>query len=265
MPESSRQGDLFGGGWSAATAPPVAAGAPAPRALDDAALLAAMQQAGQANCAALAAEILERRLDAVPELEALCRRLKGFGLTHPVREQVVALETLAALGGAQAVNAVERLIAERIVEGPGLRNALAAAAALKARLPAEAVMAALNSEDPALRAAACRSARFCRLAQPRLIELLEDLHAEVAGNAAITLGEMGHQAAKPRLMHMIEAAPSAEIIGALVAIEDEECLVKLGRLAARRPDLHRDICDALGDSEHPVAARILRRLGNAIG
>jgi hypothetical protein len=48
-------------------------------------------------------EVVERRMiAAVPSLEQLCRRLKGFGRAHPVRKKVNALETLGVLGGQQA-------------------------------------------------------------------------------------------------------------------------------------------------------------------
>jgi hypothetical protein len=44
----------------------------------------------------LAAEVVARRLvAAVPALEELCRRFKGFGRLHPVREQLTALDALA--------------------------------------------------------------------------------------------------------------------------------------------------------------------------
>ncbi len=84
------QGDLFAGsGWPATppASPVVSLAMPAPKELDDAALAAAMAYAGLANCTALAAEVVERRLlAAVPALEDLCRRFKGFGRAYPVRE-----------------------------------------------------------------------------------------------------------------------------------------------------------------------------------
>lgn len=261
MPHQPGQADLFGGGGWNAPPPQTAAAPEAGQTLDDAALLAAIRQAGQRNCAPLAAEIAARRLaGAVPALEDLCRRFKGFGRDHPVREQVVALETLAALGGAQAANAVERLILERVVEGPGLHTALAAAAALKARLPADIVIAALDAESPSLRALACRCARFAQPTLPRLLERLEDPQGAVAREAAITLGRLGHREAKLRLMRLLQDAPTAEIIEALAAIEDEDCFVHLGRLAAMRPDLRPAVCEALSGVEHPLAEKILRRL-----
>jgi len=258
------QGDLFaGGGWPAtAYASPIASlSTPAPKELDDAALAAAMAYASLARCTALAAEVLERRLlAAVPALEDLCRRFKGFGRAYPVREQVIALETLAALGGPQATAAIARLIGERIVEGPGLRAALAAAAVVKARLPADILSEALDDADPGLRALASRCARFCPHTIPRMIELLDDLHADVTSAAAIALGQMGRREAMPVLLRMIRSAPVAETIDALASIADDDCFVELGRLAERQPNLRDAVCEALEGLDHPRAIIVLRRL-----
>jgi HEAT repeat protein len=258
------QGDLFAGcGWAAT--PPASAivslAMPAPNELDDAALAGAMAYASHSTCAALAAEVVERRvLAAVPALEDLCRRFKGFGRSQQVREQVIALETLAALGGTQASAAITRLIGERIVEGPGLRAALAAAAVVKARLPASTLSEALDDADPGLRALACRCARFCPNTIPRMIELLDDLHADVTNAAAVSLGQMGRRESMPVLLSMIRSAPVAETIDALASIADDDCFVELGRLAERQPNLRDAVCEALEGLDHPRAIIVLRRL-----
>jgi len=258
------QGDLFAaGGWAAAlpAAVAVSPAIPQPKTMDDAGLAAGMANASLANCAALAAEVVERRLlAAVPALEDLCRRFKGFGRAHPIREQVIALETLAALGGPQATAAVTRLIAERIIEGPGLRAAFAAATILRARLPAGILSEALNDADPELRALACRCSRFCPPTIPRLIGLLADLQAGVASAAAVSLGRMGRREAMPVLLRMIRSAPTAEMIDALASIADDDCFVELGRLAERQPNLRDAVCEALEGLDHPRAVVVLRRL-----
>jgi hypothetical protein len=258
------QGDLFdSSGWppmvpAAMAAAPVL---PNPKMLDDAALVAAIPYAGQAACVALAAEVIERSLlAAVPALEDLCRRFQGFGRLHPVREQTIALETLAALSGAQANAAVSRLISDRIIEGPGLQTAFKAAVALKTHLPADIVSAALDELEPAMRALACRCARFWPKAVPRLIELLDDLHANVAGAAAVTLGEMGRREAMPHLKRLVQTTPSAEAVEALVEIADDDCFVLLGRIVETQANLRQIVCQALDGVDHPRAGIILRRL-----
>lgn len=258
------QGDLFdAGGWSAVAPAGVVAISilSSPKALDDAALIAAIPYAGLATCDMLAAEVVARRLvAAVPALEVLCRRFKGFGRLHPVREQMIALDTMAALGGQLATTAVTRLISEGVIEGPGLRRALAAAVVLKACLPADIVLASLSDSEPEMRALACHCARFWPQAVPRLIELLDDLHADVADAAAVTLGEMGRNEAKSHLMRLIQTAPSVKVVDALVAIADDNCFVLLGRVAQKHADLYPMICQALSEVDHPRAVTVLRRL-----
>jgi hypothetical protein len=258
------QGDLFdAGGWSVAVPVEVVAPSilPDPKALDNTALVAAIPYAGLAACDMLAAEVVARRLvAAVPALEELCRRFKGFGRLHPVREQMTALDTMAALGGTLASAAVTRLVSEGIIEGPGLRTAFAAAVVLKARLPADIVLVSLGDAEPVMRALACYCARFWPQAVPRLIELLDDLHADVADAAAVTLGEMERREAMPRLMRLIQTAPSVQAVDALVAIADDNCFVLLGRVAQKHADLRQKVCQALSEVDNPRAATVLRRL-----
>ncbi len=260
---ANAQGDLFAaGGWPEAAVEAVAISVSlSPKDLDDAALLAAVPYAKLGDCEMLSAELVERRLAAAaPALEALCRRFRGFGRTHPVREQIIALNTLAALGGAASSAAVTRLVAEGIIERPGLRTAFTAAAVLKARLPADIVLAALGDAEPAMRALACQCARFWPQAAPRLLELLHDLHEDVANAAAVTLGGMGRREAMSRLMRLIETAPSAKALDALVTIADDNCFVLLGRIAQTNPELRPMLCEALTDVDHPVVIAVLRHL-----
>ena len=96
--------------------------------LDDASLIAAIPGASLANCHALVTDAVRRRLAAaVPALESLCRRFRGFGLHHAVPEQVAALTALAALGGRGAGAAAARIIVDDVVQGPGLASAISAA------------------------------------------------------------------------------------------------------------------------------------------
>src|SRR5215469_16496783 len=104
--------------------------------LDDDTLIAAIPPASLGDCRSLAAEAGRRRLvGAIAALEALCRRFQGFGIEHTIPEQTAALGALAGIGGGEAARAVTRIIVERIVQGPGLNNALEAAAQLGVSLP----------------------------------------------------------------------------------------------------------------------------------
>ena len=115
--------------------------------LDDTSLIAAIPHASLGDCRGLASEAGRRQLvGAIVALEALCRRFRGFGLEHPVAEQTAALEALAEMGGSEAGRAVKRIIVEKIVQGPGLNNALKAAARLGVGLPANVIVSLLRHE-----------------------------------------------------------------------------------------------------------------------
>src|SRR5579872_3177736 len=127
-----------------------------PARLSDAELIAVLPRARQVEVAALTREAVQRRLaNAIPALEALCRRFSGFGSDREVTEQTAALRCLAGLGGSRAAEAVTGLIASGAVRGPGLRVALEAAATLGCRLPSNVVAEALRDGNPAIREAAC--------------------------------------------------------------------------------------------------------------
>jgi hypothetical protein len=83
-----------------------------PDSAEDARLLAALPHASLADSLALAAEAGRRRMTAaIPALEALCRRFSGFGADRIVREQAAAIDALAQIAGADAAQALARLIA----------------------------------------------------------------------------------------------------------------------------------------------------------
>ena len=229
--------------------------------LADTAVIAALPDAGLATAPSLAAEAARRRLvGALPALERLCRRLTGFGADRLVPEQAAALDALAAIGGEEARRAVARLIAHRIVRGPTLAVALSVAARLGASLPPPRLAELLGDADPSLRAAACRCVRSAGPHLGLLIELLDDLHSDVAAAAAITLGRIGRTEARPPLLGLLRRQPSAEVIEALAPIADDEVIVALGRVARAIPDLTQTVLDALDQLEGARAARIALEL-----
>src|SRR5256885_2156090 len=211
--------------------PADAGGLPSPAELSDDALAPAIPGGDLGAAPALAAEAGRRRLAAaVPALEALCRRFCGFGLERVVPEQAAAIEALRAIGGPDAAQAVARLIARSVVQGPGLRGAVAAAAELRSNLPIAVLSSLLRHPDPGVRADACRCARPDPKTISVLIDLLDDLNGAVARSAACALGRMGRTEARTMLIHLLREAPSAEIIDASASIADEDCIVRLGRI-----------------------------------
>jgi hypothetical protein len=264
---SDTQLDLFAGSGSptAPHSPPSAGSRPIPPAeLDDAALLAAIPTSGVTDGPALAAEAGRRRLAAaVPVLADYCRRFAGFGTQHPVREQIAALDALGTIGGADAANAVARIIVSGWVQGPTLASAVSTAARLQSRLPTEQTLTLLRHVDPAVRADGCHLARHGPDIVATLIDLLSDLHREVSIAAACALGRMGRPEAAPLLKQALRQSPSLPVIEAVPPIADEECIVLLGRIARSSSDLNAAACDALDAIEHPVAERLAARLREA--
>ncbi len=97
-----------------------------PDSFEDEELLAALPHAGFADSVALTAEVGRRCLSAaIPALEALCRRFSGFGADRIVPEQAAAIDALAQIAGADAAQALARLIARRTVQGLAYNEPLA--------------------------------------------------------------------------------------------------------------------------------------------
>ncbi len=231
--------------------------------LTDAALVSAIPDAGLAACQALADEAARRKLAAaVPALEALCRRFKGFGLQHRIPEQTASLQALAAIGGPDAVAAVRRIVAGEVVAGPGQRDAVHAAAALRCILPEPMAAALLLHADPQVRAEACRCAPRTGQIASLLGGLLDDLNPGVATAAAKALGRMGRTEARPWLTRLLRQNPDAELVESVPLVADEECVVLLGRIARQHTGLRDAALAALEAIETPRAAAILATIGN---
>jgi HEAT repeat protein len=234
--------------------------------LDNNRLVAAPPAAGIRSIVAWAAEVGRRGLPAaVPGLEALCRRFAGFGVEQIVPEQASALDALSQIGGIEAREAVARLISRKIVLGPSLPKALAAAARLQARLPADVVCDLLRYDRPQVRADACRLVRSWPETAPLLFDLLEDLDSNVRMAAACALGRLGRSEVRSLLAGFLRIAPSAELIDAIAGVADEECIILLGRAARAAPDLSQAVLDVLGSIDDPRAEEIATAIRNHNG
>lgn len=173
---------------------------------------------------------------------------------------MAAVEGLAMIGGGDAAQAIGRIAVEQVVAGPGLARLAEAAASLGARLPADIIASWLHHPDPAVRADGCRCARGGARVTDMLIELLNDLNGMVASQAACALGRLGRTEARAPLMRLLQQAPSAEIIQAIEAVADEDCLVLLGRIGRARQDLTGVVITVLENSDTTRAARIREAL-----
>jgi hypothetical protein len=225
------------------------------------ALIAALPEANLQDSRALAAEAGRRRLAAaVPALARLCQRFAGWGLDEAVPEQVAALDALARIGTGSAAAVIAEGIARAVFVGPTLGHAVAAAAALEAKLPEDCVLRLLRHDDPRLRADACRCARASPAVLALLFDLLGDLHPSVHSAAACALGRLGRVEARPLLTRLLRDAPRPELIWALAGIADEAGFILLRRLAEHDPALTSAVIDALEASDHPRAAAIAAML-----
>jgi hypothetical protein len=228
-----------------------------PSRLSDTELIAVLPRARQAEAPGLAGEAARRGLtDAVPALEALCRRFAGFGRDREVTEQVAAISGLSSLGGDAAKEAVTRLIVSGAVGGPVERVALEAAAGLGCRLPLEKVAGFLRDDDPKVREAACRCARGGAEVIAGLIDLLADLHTQVAQAAALALGRLGRVEGRAVLLGMLRTAPSEEVIRALAGIAEGDDWVLLGQTAVRVPDLAAVVLEVLDGTDDARATAV---------
>ena len=258
---TARQPDLFSGSGGAAggsRSSHLGRRAMVPTDLDDDALISAIPDGDIVDGPVLAAEAGRRGLvAAVPALEALCRRLAGFGVDHAVPEQVAALEAMAMIGGGEAAAAASRIIARGFVQGPTLAVAVATAAGLGAILPVDIVLGLMRQSDRGIRADACRCARPSPNIVAILVELLDDLDAGVSTSAACALGRFGRPEGRPVLLRLLRDAPSAEVIDAIVPVADEECVVVLARVARTLPDLADAALDALRSLDDARARRLV--------
>jgi HEAT repeat protein len=223
----------------------------------DEALIAAIPQARLADSMELAAEAARRRLAAaVPALEALCRRFTGFGGERLVPEQTAALQALGTIGGREAAQAVARVLARGVVQGPTLSIAVSAASQLRSTLPVDVMRALLRHPDPRVRADACRCARPSPELILLMLALLDDLDRSVAKSAACALGQMGRIEALAMLKSMLREQPTADIIDAVSPIADEECVVLLGRIARSMREPADAALTALETIDHPRAVAL---------
>ncbi|MYA89558.1 MAG: hypothetical protein F4X97_14100 [Boseongicola sp. SB0662_bin_57] len=263
-PQEPRQPDLFEeripAQGSIECHPPV----PEVEGLDDQEIVARIPSANVAQVQALCDQVLERGIgdDAVPALEALWKRFFGFGINGPLREQRCALNALAKVG-----TPLSRQALARIIDAPDLIDALlplALECATEANLAlsGQSVTCWLGDSRPAVRECAFVLARNCAPPVPKHeLEIgLLDPDGSVRRACLTTMGQFGHERAKPGLLEELKKNPTSEVVTALAGIVDDDIITRLGRCAMKRGRLREQIIEELECSGEPKALKLVERL-----
>ena len=261
QPEAE-QFDLFTGGGTVAPAAAPADEPFCPETLSDEDILDRIPNARLADVRLLCGLAVERGLGdrAVPALEALWRRFKGFGNDRPYPEQTAAIETLAKLGTERARETLSAIVTAPDLPPPLLPAALSAALSVSLRLPAHVLRPMLADADPRIRELAAKLSGFGQRDIGALAACLGDTQPAVRRAAAIVLGQFGHAAAKAILLNELQRSPNGDIVEALSAIADDDIIVHLGRCAAAHPALAGRIAAELEEMETPRSLTVARRI-----
>ncbi|MYF07838.1 MAG: hypothetical protein F4233_08130 [Rhodospirillaceae bacterium] len=233
-----------------------------PETLSDADILDRIPNARIADVRVLCSLAVERRLGdrAVPALEALWRRFKGFGHDKPLPEQTAVIETLAKLETAGARQLLAEIATAYDLPPPLLPAALSAALSASLRLPVHVLRSLRAHADPRIRELAARLSGFGQRDIGALAACLGDTQPAVQRAAAVVLGQFGHAAAKAILLSELRRAPTGEIVEALSAIADDDIVVHLGRCAAAHPALAGRIAAELEGMETALSLKVARRI-----
>ena len=261
QPEAE-QFDLFTGGGTVAPAAVPADKPICPETLSDADILDRIPNARIADVRVLCGLAVERGLGdrAVPALEALWRRFKGFGYDRPLPEQTSVIEMLARLETAGARQLLAEIVTARDLPPPLLPAALSAALSASLKLPVHVLRPLLADADPRIRELAAMLSGFGQPDIGALEACLGDTQPAVRRAAAIVLGRFGHAAAKAILLSELQRAPTGDIVEALAAIDDNDIVVHLGRCADAHPALAGRIAAELEEMETARSLKVARRI-----
>jgi hypothetical protein len=164
------------------------------------------------------------------------------------------------IGGRDARQSVTKVILKGAVQGPSMRTAVAAAGRLKIVLPSDMISELLQHDDGRMRVAACGCIPGDPEVMPCLAACLQDHEPEVRNSATCALGRLGRQEALAPLTHLLQLAPSVDVIDAVTSVANEDCVILLGRIARTRPDLKEAALEALDAIDHPTATLLIERL-----
>jgi len=263
-PNVPEQWDLFGErgseyGGTASEEPGID-----PQALDDQELIELVPKANLSNIHALCSQITARNLKdaAVPGLVALWCRFKGFGIARALPEQRLALQTLGEIGTPVAKAAISKILAADDLPDSLLPIVLQAATTVTLSLPLGQITRWLEHDFPIVRALAFTLIQTANPPVHILETGLTDPDTSVRRAALVTTGNLGHHIAKPGLLAEFSKNPTGQIVRALLAIADEEIIVRVGRFAEENQSLQGFIVSELTSMDDLKATKIAQRIKN---
>ncbi len=265
MDDRSRQFDLFGDRPPAAPVSAPASRPLRPDTLSDDEILDLLPDAGMRDAVLLCRLVVERGLGdrALPALDRLWRRFRGYGRERPQPEQEAVLEALAGIGTKAAAARLAGIVTAADLPPPLLPAALRAALQAGLGLPRGFAGPLLGHHDPRIRELAARLGRFGASDIAALEEAVGDSHAPVRRAAAVVLGRLGRASATPVLLEELRRDPAREIVTALAGIADGDVAVHLGRCAEAHPALAEAVAAALEEIETELSLKIARRIRGA--
>ena len=258
----SRQFDLFGDRPAAAPGARPASRPLRPDTLSDDEILDRLPAVGLREALLLCGLVVERKLGdrAVPALDRLWRRFKGFGRERSLPEQEAVVETLALIGTEGAKDLLARIVAAADLPPPLLPVSLRAALAAGLGLPRGFAGPLLCHADPQVRACAAGLGRFGRHDIAALEGLIDDTHPPARRAAAVAPGRLGRVSAKTVLLEELRRDPASEIVAVLSGIADDDIAVHLGRCAGAHPALAGTIAANLEEMQTDLSLKIARRI-----